>query len=137
MSDIQKHGSLLQESSPRIWQEYDVVVVHGIRQTQWTAKSWKPDIEPKPSANWIRTLGLESGRLAHFHYEIDDATPSAFYVDGNEQEAQNLLDGIVQMRLEFQEYSKNRDYSVDMNLRPIIFIAHDIGGLIVKKLVYI
>ncbi|KAK1250181.1 hypothetical protein MKX08_010184 [Trichoderma sp. CBMAI-0020] len=133
-SGAHKFG-LVQESLPELWQEYDVVVVHGIHKTHWTDDAWQPGSGAKSSASWIRdSLGLGSGRISHFHYQIDNAPSNALFVEGNEREAQNLLDGLVQMRLEFQEYSQRRGYGgVKLDMRPIIFVTHDIGSLIVKK----
>jgi hypothetical protein len=96
------------------------VVVHGIHQTQWTDDVWQPGNEAKSSASWINdSLGLSSGRISHFQYPLHDAPPNALSVDGNEREAQNLLDGLVQMRLEFQEYSQSRGYE-DVKVRSTL-----------------
>jgi hypothetical protein len=115
------------------------VVVHGIRPTQWTDDAWQPGNEVKSSASWINnSLGLSSGRISHFHYPIHDAPPNALYVDGNEREAQNLLDGLVQMRLEFHEYSQSHGYEdvkVRSTLMRVCLCVFSIGPNLLRAVV--
>ncbi|KAL6831423.1 ankyrin repeat-containing domain protein [Trichoderma sp. SZMC 28015] len=135
--DTKSYG-LLKESSPKIWQEYDVVVVHGIHHTRWTTEDWQQNSGSKSSTLWIsNSMGFDNGRILHFHYQINDPWPGVLHLEGLTQEAQKLLDGLSQMRREFDDYSKSLGYSSRTDMRPIIFIAHDVGGIIVKRALYL
>jgi len=139
-----------------------IVIVHGIRPTAWTTEEWTPESGSKKSTSWVTgELGFTSGRALHFHYDITTAMPErpdVFYRGGIEREAQKLIDGLLNARQEFDVEMKNQDYS-NVSLLPellqliricvltcrrlvrrwqtesraIIFVAHDIGGIIVKK----
>ncbi|KAM0490409.1 hypothetical protein ACHAP8_011568 [Fusarium lateritium] len=99
--------------------DYDVVTVHGLRddhKTVWTSQTGK---------SWLREILFQelSIRPLDYFYAVDEKA-DVFGPDGIEMEARNLL----------RSYREKRQILPDTEVnRPIIWICHDIGGNIVKK----
>ncbi|KAK0655664.1 ankyrin repeat-containing domain protein [Cercophora newfieldiana] len=125
---------LLQEYDT-VWQEFDIVVVHGIRETSWNDGSWTANSGYKQSTYWISSsLGFNGGRFLHFHYEFknpSDDRADVLYYGGIEREAQRLIDDLLKIRQ--QHDMQTVESGQEPTPRGIVFVAHDIGGIIVKK----
>ncbi|TDZ58487.1 Ankyrin-3 [Colletotrichum trifolii] len=105
----------------------DVIVIHGVCLTSWVSDfqngSWEPLEGPKASTSWVNQLFKDS-RLLHYHYDIrgaDDTNADVLNRGGVEREAQKLLDALLKTRAEREKKG------------PIVFVSHDIGGIILKK----
>ncbi|KAM0329392.1 hypothetical protein ACHAQA_004699 [Verticillium albo-atrum] len=102
--------------------DFDVVLVHGLHGKK--GMTWEDEVE-----SWDKNLikedlfGYWSIRQLPFWYDTNWKTTHIYFPEGIEMEAQRLLDDLVEAR-------KNRGPE---NPLPIVFIGHDIGGLIVKK----
>lgn len=105
--------------------DFDVVLVHGLhgsKSTTWCdeGESWN---------TWNKTLikddlfGYWTIRELYYWYETNWESTHIYFPDGINEEAQKLVDELVEAR-------KGLDTEKS---RPIVFIGHDIGGLIVKK----
>ncbi|KAG8674140.1 hypothetical protein FPOAC1_000103 [Fusarium poae] len=99
--------------------DYDVITVHGLRdnhRTVWISKT---------GAAWLKhSLFQElSIRQLDYVYALDESA-QVFRPDGIEIEARNLLRSYCQLRQSLLDTEVNR---------PIIWVCHDIGGNIVKK----
>ncbi|KAI9851959.1 MAG: hypothetical protein M1838_002248 [Thelocarpon superellum] len=101
----------------------DIVLVHGLNghpQTTWTAKNgvfWPTQLLPK-------TLGNVRARILVYGYNADvyafgGKSATADYIL---QHAQTLVFNLDSER-----------YTEDASDRPIIFVAHSLGGILVKK----
>ncbi|KAF6780529.1 hypothetical protein CMUS01_16829, partial [Colletotrichum musicola] len=86
------------------------------------------DQGPKENTGWLSNL-FPSSRVLHYRYNIeytdDTPLPDVWTTGGIEREAQKLVDAVL----------KNReDNPPRENPRPIVFVGHDVGGIIIKKL---
>lgn len=82
-----------------------LVLVHGICETKWTTEERQP-LQAKESSGWLNSNVFGSCRFLHFYYDIegdDDSEPALFYRGGVEKEALKLLDGLVELRNQFDE----------------------------------
>ncbi|KAK0632450.1 ankyrin repeat-containing domain protein [Immersiella caudata] len=127
-------GLIPESSTGQDWQTFDIVVVHGIHETSWNNSNWIDGY--KPATWWISSLGLYSGRLLHFHYDIKGSPgdrPDVLCYGGIERQAQKLVDNLLKIRQQHQ-IDLGEDYlDSEPPSRSIIFVAHDIGGIIVKR----
>ncbi|KAK3688017.1 hypothetical protein B0T22DRAFT_511190 [Podospora appendiculata] len=105
----------------------DVVAIHGISQD--FRKSWEGDAEESDSP--ARPTWLESSfddkpvrLLSYSYYDFDRITGAAYACTRSNilYHAQALMDGLVELRAGTNEVPS----------RPIVFVSHDIGGVIVK-----
>jgi hypothetical protein len=72
---------------------------------------------------WFDSMGLKDDHtIKAYYYDIASEDPGIFNVDGIEKESRKLLEDLAGGKTEEQD--PNRRY---------IFIALDIGGIIVKK----
>nr|XP_036574436.1 uncharacterized protein CTRU02_15619 [Colletotrichum truncatum]KAF6780867.1 hypothetical protein CTRU02_15619 [Colletotrichum truncatum] len=121
---------LLPEGNAEGIYKADVITVHGICYTSWTTDlksgNWSPLDGTKSSASWVSDL-INPSRVMHYHYDIDhynETVPDVLRRGGIEREAQKLLDAVLE---------KREDTPPNENPRPIVFVSHDVGGIIVKK----
>ncbi|KAM0276585.1 hypothetical protein ACHAQH_006590 [Verticillium albo-atrum] len=103
--------------------DFDVVLVHGLhgeKNTTWNDEefSWQKSLIKED------LFGYWSIRELSFWYDKSWSLTSIYDPEGINQEAQKLLDDLVELR---------KDIADQENPRPIVFIGHDIGGIIVKK----
>ncbi|KAL9943972.1 hypothetical protein ACHAO3_008768 [Verticillium nonalfalfae] len=102
--------------------DFDVVLVHGLHGSK--ATTWCDEGE-----SWNKTLikedlfGYWTVRELYYWYETNWESTHIYFPDGINEEAQKLVDELVEAR-------KGLDTEKP---RPIVFVGHDIGGLIVKK----
>ncbi|KAK1757346.1 ankyrin repeat-containing domain protein [Echria macrotheca] len=133
--DPPEYGLLYEDTSWGEWHEYDVVVVHSIRETSWTTGGWRQGEGSKSATSWMYSdMGFSGCRYLHFQYDYhatDQDRPDVLYRGGIERVAQSLLDGLLDLRQKF-----NQEVYPDAETPPrrgIVFVAHDVGGTIVKK----
>lgn len=70
---------------------------------------------------WLNSIGLKDDHTVKvYHYDIASHNPGIFTVTGIEKEAGKLLEGLTGNA----EQEPNRRY---------IFVALDIGGILIKK----
>ncbi|KAI1747286.1 ankyrin repeat-containing domain protein [Xylaria castorea] len=93
--------------------DYDVVLIHGIRDSCKTV--WIHD----NTCNWVKShlLSYKKVNLLEFRYDISDIAP--IYSESIEAEAARLLEDLMGVL-------RNRP------LRPLIFVARDLGGIIAQ-----
>jgi hypothetical protein len=102
-----------------------IVAVHGLGEDAVSA--WT---DPKTGVNWLRDLlpqHIRTARILSYGY---DASASSFFGSGAAVTIQRIAECLV------QELHANRRLE-GRRRRPIIFICHGLGGVLVKKsLVY-
>ncbi|KAI0544424.1 ankyrin repeat-containing domain protein [Xylaria curta] len=93
--------------------DYDVVLIHGIRDSCKTV--WIHD----NTCNWVKShlLSYKKVNLLEFRYAISDKAP--IYSEGIEAEAAILLRDLMELH-------ENRP------LRPLIFVTRDLGGIVAQ-----
>ncbi|KAI0184788.1 ankyrin repeat-containing domain protein [Xylaria flabelliformis] len=93
--------------------DYDVVLIHGIRDS--CKAVWIHD----NTCNWVKShlLSYKKVNLLEFRYAIGDKAP--IYSEGIEAEAIRFLEDLM-------EIHRNRP------IRPLIFVARDLGGIIAQ-----
>ncbi|KAH8646248.1 hypothetical protein BX600DRAFT_444054 [Xylariales sp. PMI_506] len=99
----------------------DIVAVHGIAEDSIGA--WK---DPTTKYNWLRDFlpqHLQVARILTYGY---DGTTSSFLANDAEEQLEGMAATLV------QEFHGERA-SVKATRRPIIFICHGLGGLLVKQ----
>ncbi|KAI1323339.1 hypothetical protein F5Y16DRAFT_383989 [Xylariaceae sp. FL0255] len=103
----------------------DIVAVHGLNED--SLEAWT---DRDTGVNWLRDLlprHIKHARVLTYGY---DASPSAFLTNRASNSIQRSAECLV------QELYADRRFS-GMRKRPIIFICHGLGGIVVKKsLVY-
>ncbi|KAI0556126.1 hypothetical protein F4679DRAFT_578244 [Xylaria curta] len=103
----------------------DIVAVHGLNED--SIEAWT---DPTTGVNWLRDLlpkHVKTARVLTYGY---DASPTLFLTNGAAVAIQRSAECLV------QELYADRRFS-GMLRRPIIFVCHGIGGIVVKKsLVY-
>jgi len=101
------------------YDDYDVVTVHGIRddyKTAWTTDSggW-----------WVKNSLFDGLSIRQIDYSFDIDGESLLYQPGGlQRHAMKLLAELVKVRQALEETEADR---------PIIWISHDLGGVIVKE----
>ena len=98
-----------------------IVAVHGLNETSSTA--WT---DPETNILWLRDLlpqDLHQARILSFGYRAD---ASSFFA-GNGSE---VVDGIAETLVQNLESHRALDGGQE---RPIIFVCHGLGGVVVKK----
>ncbi|KAH0557197.1 hypothetical protein GP486_005013 [Trichoglossum hirsutum] len=106
--------------NPRL---FDVVAVHGLdgdREDNWTTDS-KGD---EPGGNWLKDRIFErypGSRILTFGYDLNKTKSRNSAMAGIMEKALHLLDDLVEFRRADPDAS-----------RPLVFIAHDLGGIVVK-----
>ena len=109
--------SLADTDSPN----FSIVAVHGLSETSTTA--WT---DPRTNVLWLRDLlpqDLHLVRVLSFGYR---ATASSFFAAGGSE----ILEGIAETLVQNLESHRALDGGKE---RPIIFVCHGLGGVIVKK----
>ncbi|KAL8349785.1 hypothetical protein RB598_005240 [Gaeumannomyces tritici] len=99
--------------------KFDIVTIHGIHRPQ-------DPLSSKTPYPWLRDVldsTRKSARIIHFDYDTGDATRWVYADKVIRDEASSLLQKLAALR---QEGSPDE-------LRPLAFVAHDIGGIIVKE----
>ncbi|RDL42485.1 uncharacterized protein BP5553_02464 [Venustampulla echinocandica] len=110
---------------------FDVVAVHGLSGNR--DSTWMEDGEEgNQGKNWlIDTLHsyyeYPKSRILTFGYDTSHAVAGIYTIGGIRKKALQLLDDLVELR-------KTLEPGVN---RPIVFISHDIGGIIVKEALWI
>ncbi|KAI0392751.1 hypothetical protein F5Y17DRAFT_342997 [Xylariaceae sp. FL0594] len=103
----------------------DIVAVHGLNED--SVEAWT---DPDTGINWLRDLlpkRIKSARILAYGY---DASPALFLANGASATVQRGAECLV------QELYADRRFS-GTTRRPIIFLCHGLGGIVVKKsLVY-
>ncbi|KAK9788188.1 putative NB-ARC domain-containing protein [Seiridium cardinale] len=103
----------------------DIVAVHGLSED--SAEAWT---DPETGLNWLRDLlprHIAVARVLTYGY---DASPATFLGNGASLNIQRGAECLV------QELYADRNFA-GTRKRPIIFICHGLGGILVKKsLVY-
>ncbi|KAI0401354.1 hypothetical protein F4802DRAFT_428819 [Xylaria palmicola] len=103
----------------------DIVAVHGLNED--SVEAWT---DSGTGVNWLRDLlprHVKTARVLTYGY---DASPALFLTNGASVAIQRSAECLV------QELYADRRFS-GMLRRPIIFICHGLGGIVVKKsLVY-
>ncbi|KAK0721186.1 hypothetical protein B0T21DRAFT_48645 [Apiosordaria backusii] len=104
--------------------EGDIIFVHGLGGSSRKTWSWNRD----PNIFWPSWLhheeGLSQYRVFSFGYNAnfrESGTPLS------------ILDFSKSLLVRMKAYGKGRDDSAAIGLRPIVFVAHSMGGLVVKK----
>lgn len=83
------------------------MLVHSIRKTSWTAPNeWKQGDGSKSSSYWVSSeMGFSTGRFLHFHYDyrdtVDEGRPDIMHRGGIDQQAQVLIDALLEFRQKF------------------------------------
>jgi hypothetical protein len=97
----------------------DIVFVHGLKGASIT--TW---LHPQTGFFWPLDIPetIEPLRIITFGYDVDDNIVLSHGRNHLAEYAHNLMTDLVDLR-----------YDGDMMKRPIMFVAHSIGGLIVKK----
>ncbi|KAI9793748.1 MAG: hypothetical protein M1833_000694 [Piccolia ochrophora] len=110
----------------------DIVAVHGLygdRLDTWKYEEKEKGEEDKPpssSWNWLEEGFSAEGpspRVLTFGYDASLSSNGIATAAGVEEKALHLLDALVECR-------KSIPPAVS---RPLVFIAHDLGGIVVKK----
>ncbi|KAI9150092.1 Nephrocystin-3 [Paramyrothecium foliicola] len=103
----------------------DIVAVHDVYEDPF--KAWT---HQESNVNWLQDLlpsDVAVGRIVAYGY---DATMESFLAGNAHQNIQRMAESLV------QELRGNRQFAGTLK-RPIIFICHGLGGLLVKQsLVY-
>lgn len=97
--------------------EYSIVAVHGLGGDAWNTWTWTDHESTKMWLEDFLPAAVPNSRIMTFGY--DSAVAFSKSVSGIEGFAKQLL-----YRLQFMRESKDR---------PIIFICHSLGGIVVKK----
>ncbi|KAF7923720.1 uncharacterized protein EAE98_007538 [Botrytis deweyae] len=109
----------------------DIVFVHGL-QSATTARSW--DNEKGPERLWLYDLlpeSLPTARIFNFVYQSDAVSLVNSKGSVISTYAESLLESLTAFRAPHQEASLF--LSRVAPLRPIVFLAHSLGGLVVQK----
>ncbi|KAJ2991183.1 hypothetical protein NUW58_g2611 [Xylaria curta] len=108
----------MREASTYDARNYDVVLIHGIRDSCKTV--WINEDTSNWVSNWL--LKEKGVNLLEFRYDVRNAAP--IYSEGIEAEAVRLLEDLLKLR-------RNRP------LRPLIFVTRDVGGIIAQTVLLI
>ncbi|KAH9902061.1 hypothetical protein F4778DRAFT_736093 [Xylariomycetidae sp. FL2044] len=103
----------------------DIVAVHGLSED--SIEAWT---DPDTGVNWLRDLLPKHVKIARILAYGYDGSPTAFLADGASWTIQRSAECLVQELYADRQFAGTRK-------RPIIFICHGLGGIVVKKsLVY-
>ncbi|KAI0383265.1 hypothetical protein F5Y04DRAFT_250954 [Hypomontagnella monticulosa] len=102
--------------------EADIILVHGLGGSSWRTWSW----ERQPDVFWPEWLRHEDG-LSHFR--VFTYGYNANFMDS--KNPLSILDFSKGLLIRMKTYGNgDLDY---IGMKPIIFVAHSMGGLVVKK----
>ncbi|KAI1408636.1 hypothetical protein F5Y13DRAFT_194107 [Hypoxylon sp. FL1857] len=102
--------------------EADIILVHGLGGSSWRTWSW----ERHPDVFWPEWLRHEDG-LSHFR--VFTYGYNANFMDP--ENPLSILDFSKALLIRMKTYG---DGDVDcIGMKPIVFVAHSMGGLVVKK----
>ncbi|RTE84217.1 hypothetical protein BHE90_001268 [Fusarium euwallaceae] len=103
---------------------YDIVAIHGMHS--WSQNAWERNPRGPIYESWLDTrfnnLSEHSGRVMLYGYDPGDRSGKSFTCQGVYEEAEALLNALLEFRT--PEIREKR--------RPIWFLSHDLGGLLVK-----
>ncbi|KAF2177493.1 hypothetical protein K469DRAFT_742537 [Zopfia rhizophila CBS 207.26] len=99
----------------------DIVAVHDVHDD--SIEGWT---EPETGINWLRDLLPQDIRVARVLTYGYDASVSAFFGDSAALNIQRMAECLV------QELYADRRFA-GMKQRPIIFVCHGLGGVLVKR----
>ncbi|KAK0643989.1 hypothetical protein B0T16DRAFT_392425 [Cercophora newfieldiana] len=103
----------------------DIVAVHDVHED--SLEAWT---DPKSGANWLRDFLPEDIGVARILTYGYDASASALFASDASETIQGMAESFV------QELRANRKLAGTLR-RPLIFVCHGLGGVLVKKsLVY-
>ncbi|CAI6336638.1 unnamed protein product [Periconia digitata] len=112
---------------PEISPSIDIVFVHGLGGTSRTTWSKGKNFDNCWPEKWLPAeVGIQSARILTFGYDANFASVKSTLATGIMNFAKSLL--------YYMKFGKNEQLE-DLNLgqRPIIFIVHSMGGLVVKQ----
>ncbi|KEZ43802.1 hypothetical protein SAPIO_CDS3953 [Scedosporium apiospermum] len=99
----------------------DIVALHDVYEDPFEA--WT---DPESGINWLRDLlpkHVQVGRVVSYGY---DSTARSFFGNDAPENIQRMAESLV------QELRANRQFAGTLR-RPIIFICHGLGGVLLKK----
>ncbi|KUI52743.1 Vegetative incompatibility protein HET-E-1 [Cytospora mali] len=110
--------------TPDIGHKVDIIFIHGLGGTsKWTWSKYK-----NPELFWPLTflpLDVSSARISTFGYNASFQKPGSVVL--------SILDFAKDLLFDLK-YGKDKDLNeLDMGKVPIIFVAHSMGGLVVKE----
>ncbi|KAL3420621.1 nacht and wd domain protein [Phlyctema vagabunda] len=105
----------------------DIIFVHGLGGTSRATWSYNRDLDFFWPGKWLPLEpDIQNARILSFGYNAHFAAPGPAPIAGISDFAKDLL---FEMK-----YAKNKRLEdLEIGKRPLIFIAHSMGGLVVKK----
>ncbi|KUJ16881.1 uncharacterized protein LY89DRAFT_67055 [Mollisia scopiformis] len=112
-------GEVSEDEAPE--SAFDLVAVHGLFED--SQETWTPADETK---TWLEANLYETytnARIMTFGYETDESKDGISTRGSIRKKALQMLEELLELRKELKPNV----------FRPLIFVAHDIGGIIVKE----